>query len=146
MVPPRGTTESDIARKVLTVVTHERLEGLLRENENLLEENRRLRASNDRRSDSLVELENQISDQSVTISELVRANGNSGVPRPDIRASNVVCALCFDFLLAAGGTFRCNCQEYAYCSRECQELHWGRQHKYDCPAREERHPRRPYDP
>ena len=146
MVVPHVPTESEIARQVLAIVAHHRWEGLVRENEALVAENRRLVERLDARDDNAMEMESTINDLSVTLSQLIQENGANGIPRPDIRASHRVCAFCFDFLVVGTGWFRCNCQEYAYCSRECQNIHWGRHHKYTCPARIERYPQRPYDP
>ena len=146
MVASYVPTEGEIARQVLSLVTHHRVEGLVRENEALARENQRLNTQLEERSDYTMDLESSVNDLSVTVSELIQTNGHGGVPRPDIKASHRVCAFCFDFLVLGAHNIFCNCREHVYCSRDCQKLHWGRHHKYTCPARVERYPRRPHSP
>lgn len=145
MVLPAKSPEREVARQVLAIVTHHRLEGLARENERLVAMNDRLMVQLSESQGASIDLEHQVSDLQLTISEVVQANGANGVPRPDLRASTQVCALCFDHLMMGSSKIYCNCQEYVYCSRECQGLHWSRHHKYSCPAWTGARPERPLE-
>ena len=138
--------EAEVAQKVLEVVTHNRLEGLTKENAALMDENRRLTRLLQENTNATLDLEDQLSDLQVTLSEVIQENGGNGITRPDIRARHRVCAFCFDWTVTGGSNILCNCREYVYCSRDCQQLHWSRHHKYNCVARVERYPRRPFSP
>ena len=138
--------EAEVAQKVLAVVTHNRLEGLTKENAALMDENRRLTRLLQENTNATIDLEDELSDLQVTLSEVIQENGANGITRPDIRARNSVCACCFDFMITGGPSILCNCREYVCCSRDCQQLHWSRHHKYNCAVRVERYPRRPYSP
>ena len=145
MVLPTGSPEGEIARQVLTIVTHHRLEGLARENRRLPTENDRLLVQLSESSGASIELEHQVLDLQLTISQLVQTNGANGISRPDLRANRLVCALCFDHVGSGGPQVYCDCQEYVCCSRECQGLHWSRHHKCSCPAWTGVRPERPLE-
>ena len=144
---PYVPTEGELAQKILVVVTDQRLEGLVKENAALMNENRRLTTCLQENIDTTINLEDQLSDLQVTLSEVIQENGANGTSRPDIRARHRVCAFCFDFMITGGPSILCNCREWhVYCSGDCQQLHWSRHHEYNCAARLERYPRRPYSP
>ena len=146
MVVSHVPTEAEVAQKILAVVTHQRLEGLVKENAVLMDKNRRLTRCLQENTNATIDLEDELSDLQVTLSEVIQENGANGITRPDIRARHRVCAFCFDFMITGGPSILCNCREYVCCSGDCQQLHWNRHHKYNFAARVETYPRRPYSP
>ena len=139
--------EAEVGQKSPAVVTYQRLEGLLKENAALMDENMRLTRLLQENTNATIDLEDELSDLQVTLSEVIQENGANGITRPDIRARHRVCAFCFDFMITGGPSILCNCREYVYCSRDCQQLHWSHHHKYNCAARvDSRYPRRPHSP
>ena len=135
-----------MARTVLSVVAHHRMQGLIRENQALVEANRTLALRLAQANESGSRMEDTISDQSVAIAELVRQNGAQGISRPRLSGQLQVCGFCYDFLIPGTGNYVCQCKEHAYCSDDCKALHWRRHHRAVCPAASawERLP--PYEP
>ena len=96
---PYAATEGKLAQKILVVVTDQRLEGLVKENAALMNENRRLTTCLQENIDTTINLEDQLSDLQVTLSEVIQENGANGASGPDIGARHRVCAFCFDFMI-----------------------------------------------
>ena len=81
---PYVPTEGELAQKILAVVTDQRLEGLVKENAALMNENRRLTTCLQENIDTTINLEDQLSDLQVTLSEVIQENGADGITQPDI--------------------------------------------------------------